>query len=142
MSSPNVDLDALTHAFTDSSLERSYYLDLETGRVFNLLEDHNDPETEEIQWQIEADGGRRYAQIPKLSLEEEMQEQDTFVESLDDAELKAKLTEVLEKDRDGSHFNDFVTRDRKARDKWRVFWKDRSRQRADQWLDKLGLNSM
>ena len=78
-----LDRDALIVAFDDNSLERSYYLDRDSGKVFNLLEDHHDPETEEIAWQIEADGGRRFIQIPKLSMEEMMQEQDAFLESLE-----------------------------------------------------------
>jgi hypothetical protein len=128
-------------AFNDSSLERSYYLDRDTGRVFNLLEDHNDPETEEVAWQIEADGGRRFIQVPKLSMEETMKEQDSFVDSLEDGDLKRKLTEVLESDRDGTHFEEFIKRQREARDKWRAFVKVRSRERADQWLESLGLSA-
>ena len=134
-----VDLDSLVMAFDDNSLERSYYLDRDTGRIFNLLEDHDDPETEEIAWQIEADGGRRFIQIPKLSMEEIMEEQDSFVESLEDSELKTKLSEVLESDRDGSRFEEFVKRQRDARKKWRAFTKVRSRERADAWLKSNGI---
>lgn len=137
MGSVKVDHDVLVIAFDDNSLERSYYLDRETGRVFNLMEDRNDSETEEITWQIEADGGRRFIQVPKLSMEEEMKEQDSFVESLEESELKKKLSEVLESDTDGSGFCEFVSRSREAREKWRVFGKARSRERADKWLQSL-----
>jgi hypothetical protein len=135
----NVDLDALVMAFHDNSLERSYYLDRDTGKVFNLLEDRDDAETEEIVWHIEADGGRRFIQIPKLSMEEILEEQDSFVDSLDDDELKAKLSKVLESDSDGSRFEEFVNRQREARKKWRAFLKVRSRERADEWLKSLGI---
>jgi hypothetical protein len=74
-----VNLDALVVAFDDSEPARSYYLDRDTGTVFNFLEDHDNPETQEMAWQIEVDGGRRFIQIPKLSIEEELQEQDSFV---------------------------------------------------------------
>lgn len=134
-----LDRDALIVAFNDNSLERSYYLDRENGKVFNLLEDHHDPETEEIAWQIEADGGRRFIQIPKLSMEELMQEQDSFLESLEDGELKTDLAAVLESDRDGSGFEEFVHRRRDAREKWRAYIKIRSRERADKWLESLGI---
>ena len=43
-----VDLEALFVAFSDDSVERSYYLDGDSGRVFNVLEDHDDPETREL----------------------------------------------------------------------------------------------
>jgi hypothetical protein len=134
-----VDLDSLVMAFSDNSLERSYYLDRDNGRIFNLLEDHDDPETEEIAWQIEADGGRRFIQIPKLSMEEVLEEQDSFVNSLEEGELKDKLTDILESDTDGSLFEEFVKRERTARDKWRAFTKVRSRERADEWLSSMGL---
>ena len=134
-----LDRDALIVAFNDNSLERSYYLDRENGRVFNLLEDHHDLETEEIAWQIEADGGRRFIQIPKLSMEELMQEQDSFVESLEEGELKTALAEILESDSDGSGFEEFVHRRRDAREKWRAYIKIRSGERADEWLESIGI---
>jgi hypothetical protein len=139
--SVNVDLDSLVLAFSDNSLERSYYLDRDTGRIFNLLEDHDDPETEEITWQIEADGGRRFIQIPKLAMEEVLEEQDSFVNSLEDGELKAKLSEILESDTDGSLFEEFVKRKKEARDKWNAFAKVRSRVRADEWLSSRGFTA-
>lgn len=133
----NVDLEALAVAFSDNSLERSYYLDRDTGRVFNLLEDHNDSGTEEIAWEIEADGGRRYIPVPKLSIEDMLREQDEFVESLEDSDLKEALSGVLESDSDGSRFEEFVNRRRDARKRWREFLKVRSRERADEWLKSL-----
>lgn len=136
-----VDLDSLVMAFSDNSLERSYYLDRDNGRIFNLLEDHDGPETEEIAWQIEVDGGRRFIQIPKLAMEAVLEEQDSFVNSLEDGELKAKLLKILESDTDGSLFEEFVKRRRDARDKWRAFTKVRSRERADEWLNSLGLTA-
>jgi hypothetical protein len=140
MESVKVDLDALVIAFNDNSLERSYYLDRETGKVFNLLEDRDDAETEEIAWQIEADGGRRFIQVPKLSMEEVMKEQDSFVESLGESDLRTKLSQVLESDRDGSHFDEFINRNRDARDKWRAFVRIRAQNRADDWLKSLDIS--
>ncbi len=134
-----LDRDALIVAFNDNSLERSYYLDRENGRVFNVPEDHHDPETEEIAWQVEADGGRRFIQIPKLSMEELMQEQDSFLESLEDGQIKTALATVLESDRDGSGFEAFVHRRRDAREKWRAYIKVRSGVRAKEWLESIGI---
>ncbi len=141
MASPRIDLEALVSAFDDDSPAHSYYLDRDTGLVFNFVEDHVDAETEEITWQIEADGGKRYLQVPKLTLEEELKEQDSFVESLDDKELKEKLAKVIESDHDGSQFQDFVRRQRGAREKWRAYSRVRSRERADLWLKSLGLTA-
>ena len=141
MASLRIDLEALVVAFDDDSPAHSYYLDRDTGLVFNFVEDHVDAETEEIAWQIEADGGKRYLQVPKLTLEEELKEQDSFVESLDDKELKEKLAKVIESDHDGSQFQDLVTRQREVREKWRAYSRVRSRERADRWLKSLGLTA-
>jgi hypothetical protein len=141
MSPINVSLDALIQAFDDNSLERSYYLDKTTGRVFNLLEDHSDPETEEMAWEIEADGGRRYISIPKMSLEEEIAERESFVNDLKEEELKKKLTEMLETDRsNGRRFTDFITKERQARDQWRAYRRARSRERAHRWIESLEIS--
>lgn len=140
MSPINVSLDALIQAFDDNSLERSYYLDRNTGRVFNLLEDHSDPGTEEIAWEIEADGGRRYILIPKMSLEEEIAEREAFVNGLEEEGLKKKLTDMLESDRsNGRRFLDFVAKERQARDKWRAYRRSHSRERANHWIQSLDL---
>ena len=132
----NVDLDAVVVAFSDDALKRSYYLDTDSGRVFNVLEDHDDPETQELVWQLEADTRGRYVQIPKPTLEETLEEQDAFVASLADGDLKTKLDTMLADDHDGSKFADFVERNREARDAWRDFRVVRSRKQASEWLKK------
>ncbi len=139
MTSFRLEMDALVVAFTDGAPARSYYLDKESGRVFSLSDDHVDAESEEITVQLEVDGGRRYLQVPKPTMEEELQEQDSFVESLEDDELKTKLAKVIESDHDGSRFQEFVSRQREAREKWTSFCRTMARERADQWLKALGL---
>ena len=133
-----VDLEALVVAFSDDSVERSYYLDGDSGRVFNVLEDHDDPETQELVWALESDTRGRYILVPKPSMEESLQEQDSFVESLD-GELKEKLDKIIEDDHDGSKFAEFVERNRNARDSWRDYRMTRSREQANEWLKKLNL---
>jgi Uncharacterised protein family (UPF0158) len=130
----NVDLEAVVVAFSDDSVERSYYLDTDSGRVFNVLEDHDDPETQQLVWQLEADSRGRYVQIPKPGIEEKLEEQDAFVASLADGDLKSKLETVIEDDHAGTKFADFVERNREARDAWRDFRMARSRLQASEWL--------
>jgi hypothetical protein len=74
-------------------------------------------------------------------MEEAMQEQDSFVESLDESDLKTKLSKVLESDRDGSGFDEFVERNRDAREPWQAFVKVRSRERAEKWIKTLGVST-
>lgn len=134
-----VDLEGLVVAFSDDSVERSYYLDTDSGRVFNVLEDHDDPETQEIVWELEADTRGRYVQIPKPSMEQRLEEQDAFVESLEDGKMKETIEKLLEDDHDGSKFAEFVERDREARDAWRDFRMERSREKAKEWIETLDL---
>jgi hypothetical protein len=129
-----VDLEAVVVAFSDDSVERSYYLDTDSGRVFNVLEDHDDPETQELVWQLEADTRGRYIQIPKPTLEESLKEQDAFVASLANGELKTRLSDLIADDHDGTKFADFVERNREARDAWRDFRMQNSRKQASEWL--------
>lgn len=133
-----VDLEAVVVAFSDDSVERSYYLDGDSGRVFNVLEDHDDPETQELVWALESDTRGRYIQVPKPTLEQALKEQDSFVESLE-GELREKLDKIIEDDHDGAKFAEFVERNRDARESWRDFRKGRSREQASEWLDSLNL---
>ncbi len=133
-----VDLEAVLVAFSDDSVERTYYLDGDSGRVFNVLEDHDDPETRELVWALESDTRGRYIQVPKPSMEETLKEQDAFVESLD-GDLKEKLDKLIQDDHDGSKFADFVERNREAREAWRDYRTLRSRNQANEWIQTLNL---
>ncbi len=133
-----VDLEAVLVAFSDDSVERTYYLDGDSGRVFNVLEDHDDPETRELVWALESDTRGRYIQVPKPSMEETLKEQDAFLESLD-GDLKEKLEKIIQDDHDGSKFSDFVERNRQAREAWRDYRSLRSRDQANEWVQKLNL---
>ena len=133
-----VDLEAVLVAFSDDSVERTYYLDGDSGRVFNVLEDHDDPETRELVWALESDTRGRYIQVPKPSMEETLKEQDAFVESVD-GDLKEKLDKIIQDDHDGSKFADFVERNREAREAWRDYRTLRSRDQANEWIQTLNL---
>ena len=133
-----VDLEAVFVAFSDDSVERPYYLDGDSGRVFNVLEDHDDPETRELVWALESDTRGRYIQVPKPSMEETLKEQDAFAESLD-GELKEKLDKIIQDDHDGSKFADYVERNREARKAWRDYRTLRSRDQANEWVQTLNL---
>lgn len=133
-----VDLEAVFVAFSDDSVERTYYLDGDSGRVFNVLEDHDDPETRELVWALESDTRGRYIQVPKPSMEETLKEQDAFVESLE-GDLKEKLDKIIQDDHDGSKFADYVKRNREAREAWRDYRALRSRGQANEWVQTLNL---
>ena len=130
-------LEALVAAFVDDGPERTYYYDRDTARMVSVAEDHEDPLTQEIIWQLEADIRGRFLPVPKPRLEDTLNEQDAFVESLPEGEMRRRLEAVLEDDPDGSKLAQIVTRDRAVRPAWRKFRATRARAQASEFLSRL-----
>ncbi len=131
-------LEALVAAFVDDGLERTYYYDRDTARMVSVAEDHEDPSTQEIVWQLESDIRGRFVAVPKPRLEDTLNEQDAFVESLPAGEMRARLEALLEIDSDGSKLAQLVNRDRDVRPAWRKFRAARARIQASEFLNRLG----
>ncbi len=130
-------LKALVAAFFDDGPERTYYYDRDIERVVSVAEDHEDAATQELVWQLEADVRGRFVGIPKPRLEETLEEQDAFVESLPPGPMRKRLEALLEVDPDGSKMAKLVTRDREIRPIWREFRSARARSQADEFLSRL-----
>ncbi len=131
-------LEALVAAFVDDGLERTYYYDRDTARMVSVAEDHEDPSTQEMVWQLESDIRGRFVAVPKPRLEDTLNEQDAFVESLPAGEMRARLEALLEDDPDGSKLAQLVNRDRDVRPAWRKFRAARARIQASEFLNRLG----
>ena len=131
-------LEALVAAFVDDGPERTYYYDRDTARMVSVAEDHEDPSTQEIVWQLESDIRGRFVPVPKPRLEDTLNEQDAFVESLPAGEMRQRLEALLEDDPDGSKLGQLVNRDRDVRPAWRKFRAARARIQASGFLNRLG----
>ena len=131
-------LEALVAAFVDDGPERTYYYDRDTARMVSVAEDQEDPSNQEIVWQLEADTRGRFVPVPKPRLEDTLNEQDAFVESLPEGEMRSRLEALLEEDPDGSKLARLVTRDRAVRPAWRQFRAARARDQASEFLARLG----
>ena len=131
-------LEALVAAFVDDGLERTYYYDRDTARMVSVAEDHEDPSTQEMVWQLESDIRGRFVAVPKPRLEDTLNEQDAFVESLPAGEMRARLEALLDDDPDGSKLAQLVNRDRDVRPAWRKFRAARARIQASAFLNRLG----
>ena len=130
-------LEALVAAFVDDGPERTYYYDRDTSRMVSVAEDHEDPSTQEIIWQLESDIRGRFLPVPKPRLEDTLSEQDAFVESLPEGELRQRLEALLEDDPDGSKLARLGTQDRSVRPAWRKFRAERARVQASEFLGHL-----
>lgn len=133
---PSVFAD-LVAAFVDDGPERTYYYDRDHARVVSVAEDHEDPGTQEIVWQLESDTRGRFAAVPKPRLEDTLGEQDAFVESLPAGEMRSRLEALLEDDPDGSKLALLTTRDKEVRPAWRSFRAERARAQASRFLEQL-----
>ena len=129
--------EALVAAFVDDGPERTYYYDRDTSRMVSVAEDQEDPLTQEIIWQLESDTRGRFVPVPKPRLEDTLNEQDAFVESLPEGEMRQRLEALLEDDPDGSKVARLVTRDRTFRPAWRRFRAARARTQASEFLSRL-----
>ena len=76
--------------------------------------------------------------MPKPRLEDTLSEQDAFVESLPEGDMRRRLEALLEDDPDGSKLARLVNRDRDVRPAWRRFRAARARLQASEFLDQLG----
>jgi len=130
-------LAALVAAFVDDGPERTYYYDRDTSRMVSVAEDHEDPSTQEIVWQLESDTRGRFVPVPKPRLEDTLNEQDAFVESLPEGETRRRLEALPESDPGGSKLARLVTRDRAVRPAWREFRAERARAQAAAFLARL-----
>lgn len=131
-------LEALVAAFIDDGPERTYYYDRDTSRMVSVAEDHEDPSTQEIVWQLESDIRGRFVPVPKPRLEDTLSEQDAFVESLPESDMRRRLEALVEDDPDGSKLARLANRDRDVRPAWRKFRAARARLQASEFLDQLG----
>ena len=130
--------EALVAAFVDDGPERTYYYDRDTARMVSVAEDVEDPSTQEIVWQLESDIRGRFVAVPKPRLEDTLNEQDAFVESLPSGDMRQRLESLVEDDPDGSKLARLVTRDRDVRPAWRQFRAARARVQATEFLARLG----
>ena len=130
-------LQGLAAAFLDDGPERSYYYDRDTARMVSVAEDHEDFSTQEIVWQLESDTRNRFVPVPKPRLEDTLDEQDAFVESLPDGPTRRRLERLVEEDPDGSKLARLVIRDPGLRPEWRRFRAARARIRARAFLNRL-----
>lgn len=130
-------LEALVAAFVDDGPERSYYYDRDNSRLVSVAEDHEDAATQEVVWQLESDTRGRFVAVPKPRLEDTLSEQDAFVESLPEGEMRTRLEALVEDDPDGSKLAKLATRDREVRPAWRRFRTERARVQASEFLSQL-----
>lgn len=133
-----IELDELCQAMEDNSHENEYYLDLETGEILFLSDYIDDEEAERVRDGLE-DNPDRYEQVPSVDSRKGYEDMEDFIATVEDEHL----TELLEVAIDGRgafrRFKDVLLNYPEERERWFQFKDERMRERALEWLDKIGV---
>lgn len=134
-----VDLQDLCDAFEDYSLDHSYYLDLETGKIIFISEFMDTEEAEELNEKVEEGFGKRYISIPNESPEEGYENMEEFIETVKDLNLKEKLCIALDGRGAFRKFKNLLIDYPKERERWFKFKDGRLMERVKEWLEEEGI---
>ncbi|KXA94752.1 hypothetical protein AKJ65_03550 [candidate division MSBL1 archaeon SCGC-AAA259E19] len=131
-----VDLDDLCWAYEDAYLGNSYYLDIETGEVLffsdNLTGTEGGPEGIE---EIEDEVGDRYIALPRTSPREGYRDMEEFIETVEDEDLKEKLSIAIDGKGAFRRFKDVLNQYPDERERWFEFKGNRTEKRVRRWLE-------
>jgi len=134
-----INLDELCEAMDDSSYEREYYLDLNTGEVLFTSDYMDDKESLKLKDRIEKDFDR-YEHIPKAESREGYEDIVDFIATVEDERL-AELLEVAINGKGAfRRFKDVLLNYPEERERWFEFKDDRMRERAREWLDDIDVS--
>lgn len=141
MSQPvSIDHQDLADAFSDTARERQYVLDRQTGRVIHLLlSESNLQELAAFKRELVKQPGR-YAQVPKLTPQQRLEEMETFMNGLKDKKLGARLGQALESGGNVyRYFLDALDASPFEKERWYAVTKQHGAERSAKWLKSLGL---
>jgi hypothetical protein len=135
----NVDLDGLCQAMEDGSYERDYYLDLDNGGIIFLSEYMEDDETQKLRDQIE-DNSDRCELIPKAESHEGYEDMVDFIATVTDEHLAELLEVAIDGKGAFRRFKDILSSYPKEQGRWFNFKDGKTRERALEWLNDIGVN--
>ncbi len=136
-----IDLDELCYALDDSSYEHSYYLDLETDELLFVSDYIDTEEAEKLKRKIDDDPDR-YEPLPKADSYEGYQDIEDFIATVEDEHL-AQLLEVAINGKGAfRRYKDVLAGYPAEGERWFRFKGDRLKQRALEWLENIGIESI
>ena len=148
-----VDMAGLDGAFEDSSWERRYYFDLETGEVIMFTDEEfryvdEPPDYPLPEWQQEQvkraeevwlDHGERYISIPQADSHAAYGEMEDFITTVEDAHLRELLWVAIQGRGAFGRFKGVLAAHPRERERWFDFSDARLRQRILDWLEFEGI---
>jgi hypothetical protein len=140
-----IEKDDLVTAMTGSVENMYWFLDKETGEIFNLFEpsyyDSEEMENPDAElWdKVEANEGDRYETVIICESREAYQIMENFVDSLTDLKAVKDLYKALSQRRPFANFKGALNMYPDLREKWFRFHEDALTDQAEDWLDGLGI---
>ncbi|MCL4518846.1 MAG: UPF0158 family protein [Thaumarchaeota archaeon] len=137
-----IDMGELVDAFDSSGYERSYFLDLETGKLELLIPDAvDDIEKEEMEYKIDSNPGR-YERVPSIESHEAYQIMVDFADTVADSNLHDLLSVALNGSGAFRRFKDVLAPFPEERKRWFDFKYRRMKDNVDEWLQDIGVEAL
>jgi hypothetical protein len=130
-----VDWEALEDAFENNAPEVHSYLHLVTGEVLRVVDGIADPE---MHARIASDGS--YMRVDPVSSREQYRWMERFIPMVDDAELRERLTQAIDRKGAFRRFKDVLMSYGPERERWFAFRSERLRVFMEAWLSAHGLS--
>jgi len=125
----NFDLEGLQIAFLDDSGQMEHYLDLQSGDVVEFR--ISDAAVQA------ASRDPHLKRIPRRSADSDRRDCATFIERIEDLDLRATLVEALESEEPLASFRSAVAASRAAERAWYNFKNERAYEVIEQWVLSL-----
>lgn len=132
-----IDWDQLKEAFTFTSEEAYWFLDLETGKV--LFASELDPEAGEVTLEEADDNPDRYLSIEAPGSDEAYDWMVEFTEGLGEEGLKEKLWIALDGRGAFRRFKGVLTGHPREREAWFKFEDKKINEAVEEWVEQEGL---
>ena len=123
------DHDGLQVAYLDDSGQMEHYLDLRTGEVVEFLSSERAGRTEP--------GDPRYVRVPARTAESDADDRRCFLESVEDADLRAALDRAITSADPATSFRKTLATSRAAERSWYNFKNDRALEAVERWTRDL-----
>lgn len=141
----------LRTAFEQSSYDTECYLDTDEGRVLWFSPEapgvDREPEEDAPEWKREAwekrrqvweDDAGRFLRVPPADPSDVRDDIEVFLDEHADARIRERLGSERPTRDSFEPFRRAVERDPEARERWREFRRERTRDRIDEWLELKG----
>lgn len=129
--------EALEDAFENNAPEVHSYLQLATGEVIRVVDGIADPQ---MHSRIAADP--EYLRVDPVSSREQYRWMERFIVTVDDPEIRQKLTHAIDGKGAFRRFKDVLMSYPVDRERWFTFRSERLRSNMESWLGAHGIESV